>query len=46
VIDLGPGGGDAGGAVVFEGPPGELVHAPGSSTGEHLARHVGAVAAG
>jgi excinuclease UvrABC ATPase subunit len=43
VIDLGPGGGDA---AVFEGTPGELVHAPESSTGEHLARHVGAVAAG
>jgi Excinuclease ATPase subunit len=44
VIDLGPDGGDAGGTVVFEGPPGELVTAPGSFTGEHLARRVGTVA--
>lgn len=41
VIDLGPDGGDAGGTVVFQGPPAELVRAPGSFTGEHLARHVG-----
>ncbi len=45
VIDLGPDGGDAGGAVVFEGPPHELVRAPGSFTGEHLARHVATAAA-
>jgi excinuclease UvrABC ATPase subunit len=42
VIDLGPDGGDAGGTIVFEGPPAALMHAPGSFTGEHLARHVGA----
>ena len=42
VIDLGPDGGDAGGRVVFEGPPAELVQATGSFTGEHLARYVGA----
>jgi excinuclease UvrABC ATPase subunit len=45
VIDLGPDCGDDGGAVVFEGPPRELVEAPGSFTGEHLARHVSTVAA-
>jgi excinuclease UvrABC ATPase subunit len=45
VIDLGPDGGDDGGQVVFEGPPRELVRAPGSFTGEHLARHVATVAA-
>ena len=45
VIDLGPDGGDAGGAVVFEGTPAELVHASGSHTGEHLARHVARTAA-
>jgi excinuclease UvrABC ATPase subunit len=44
VVDLGPDGGDAGGKVVFEGPPGELVRASGSFTGEHLARYVGATA--
>jgi excinuclease UvrABC ATPase subunit len=42
VIDLGPDGGDAGGTVVFEGPPAALLTAEGSFTGEHLARHVGA----
>lgn len=42
VIDLGPDGGDAGGKVVFEGPPTGLVTASGSVTGEHLARHIGA----
>jgi excinuclease UvrABC ATPase subunit len=45
VIDLGPDGGDAGGSVVFEGTPRDLVHAAGSFTGEHLARHVAAHAA-
>jgi excinuclease UvrABC ATPase subunit len=44
VIDLGPDGGDDGGQVVFEGPPHELVRAPGSFTGEHLARHLAATA--
>lgn len=38
VIDIGPGAGDKGGAVVFTGPPSELVrHAP-SITGQFLAR--------
>ncbi len=40
VIDLGPDGGDAGGTVVFEGPPAALMQAAGSFTGEHLARYV------
>src|SRR5690606_24312254 len=42
VIDLGPDGGDDGGQVVFTGPPHELVAAPGSFTGEHVARQVAA----
>ncbi|WP_214407708.1 ATP-binding cassette domain-containing protein [Pseudonocardia lacus] len=42
VIDLGPDGGDAGGRVVFEGTAADLTTAPGSFTGEHLARHVAA----
>jgi excinuclease UvrABC ATPase subunit len=42
VIDLGPDGGDGGGEIVFEGPPAKLMEAPGSFTGEHLARYVGA----
>ncbi|MBW0090864.1 excinuclease ABC subunit UvrA [Pseudonocardia sp. KRD-184] len=40
VIDLGPDGGDDGGTIVFEGPPSALLRAPGSFTGEHLARHI------
>ncbi len=39
VIDLGPEGGDRGGAVVFEGTTAQVVSAPGSFTGEHLRRH-------
>jgi excinuclease UvrABC ATPase subunit len=46
VIDLGPEGGDAGGEVVFEGPPAKLDRQPASFTGEHLARHVDATTAG
>jgi excinuclease UvrABC ATPase subunit len=42
VIDLGPGAGHDGGRVVFEGPPAELIDAPGSLTGEHLRRRLGA----
>jgi excinuclease UvrABC ATPase subunit len=40
VIDLGPGAGHDGGRIVFEGPPAELIRAPGSLTGEHLRRRV------
>jgi excinuclease UvrABC ATPase subunit len=40
VIDLGPGAGRDGGAVVVEGPPADLVKAKGSLTGKFLAaRH-------
>ncbi|WP_151475615.1 ATP-binding cassette domain-containing protein [Streptomyces albicerus] len=38
VIDLGPGGGDAGGRIVATGPPGEVARAEGSATAPHLAR--------
>ncbi|MFI8100701.1 ABC transporter [Streptomyces sp. NPDC086023] len=41
VIDLGPGGGDAGGRVVAAGPPGEVAAAPGSRTAPYLARRLG-----
>jgi excinuclease ABC A subunit len=44
VIDLGPGAGHDGGRVVFEGPPGDLVRAEGSLTGQHLGRRLAAVA--
>ncbi|MFB4303578.1 ATP-binding cassette domain-containing protein [Actinomadura sp. NTSP31] len=42
VIDLGPGGGRAGGRVVFEGTPAALVGAEGSVTAEFLRRSLGA----
>jgi excinuclease UvrABC ATPase subunit len=41
IIDLGPGAGNEGGQVVFEGPPADLVAARSTLTGEHLADYVG-----
>jgi excinuclease UvrABC ATPase subunit len=41
IIDLGPGAGHAGGQVVFEGTPADLVAARSTLTGEHLAAYVG-----
>ena len=41
IIDLGPGAGHDGGRIVFEGPPADLVAAPSTLTGEHLAAYVG-----
>ncbi len=41
IIDLGPGAGHDGGRVVFEGTPADLVAAPSTLTGEHLAIYVG-----
>lgn len=38
VIDLGPGGGDAGGRIVAAGPPTEVARASGSATAPYLAR--------
>jgi len=40
IIDLGPGPGNDGGCVVFEGTPAELVAARSTLTGEHLAAYV------
>jgi excinuclease ABC subunit A len=40
VIDLGPGGGDAGGRVVATGPPTQVAMAKGSITAPYLARHL------
>lgn len=40
VIDLGPGGGDAGGRVVATGTPTELARAEGSATAPYLARRL------
>jgi excinuclease UvrABC ATPase subunit len=42
IIDLGPGAGNDGGRVVFEGTPADLVAARSTLTGEHLADYVGA----
>jgi excinuclease UvrABC ATPase subunit len=42
IVDLGPGAGNDGGQVVFEGTPAELVAARSTLTGEHLAAYVGA----
>ena len=38
IIDLGPGGGDAGGEIVASGTPEEVAANPRSATGEYLAR--------
>jgi excinuclease ABC A subunit len=42
IIDLGPGAGQDGGRIVFEGTPAELVADRSTLTGEHLADYVGA----
>ncbi len=42
IVDLGPGAGHDGGRIVFEGTPADLVAAPSTLTGEHLAGYVGA----
>jgi excinuclease UvrABC ATPase subunit len=42
IVDLGPGAGHDGGRIVFEGTPADLVAAPSTLTGEHLAASVGA----
>ncbi len=41
IIDLGPGAGNDGGEVVFEGTPAELLADRSTLTGEHLAAYVG-----
>ena len=41
IIDLGPGAGHDGGRIVFQGTPAELVAAPSTLTGEHLAAYIG-----
>jgi excinuclease UvrABC ATPase subunit len=41
IIDLGPGAGQDGGRIVFEGTPADLVAARSTLTGEHLAAYIG-----
>jgi excinuclease UvrABC ATPase subunit len=41
IIDMGPGAGDEGGKVVFEGAPRELLKESKSRTGKHLGARVG-----
>jgi excinuclease UvrABC ATPase subunit len=41
IIDLGPGAGQDGGRIVFEGTPSDLVAGRSTLTGEHLAAYVG-----
>jgi len=38
IVDLGPEGGDRGGLIIAEGTPEKIAAAPGSATGEYLAR--------
>ncbi|MFM1885649.1 MAG: hypothetical protein RL026_806 [Pseudomonadota bacterium] len=45
IVDLGPEGGDAGGCIVAEGTPAELMRHPGSHTGRALAEHERALGA-
>ncbi|WP_053386513.1 ATP-binding cassette domain-containing protein [Leucobacter japonicus] len=40
IIDLGPGAGQQGGTIVFEGTPADLIAAKSTLTGEHLAEYV------
>jgi excinuclease UvrABC ATPase subunit len=40
IIDLGPGAGQDGGEIVFEGTPAELVKKKSTLTGKHLAAYV------
>ncbi|WP_411732226.1 ATP-binding cassette domain-containing protein [Paeniglutamicibacter sp.] len=42
IIDIGPGAGHEGGAIVFEGTPADLVAGRSTLTGQHLAAYIGA----
>ncbi|MCA2214961.1 ATP-binding cassette domain-containing protein [Jidongwangia harbinensis] len=42
IIDLGPGAGNDGGRIVFEGTPADLVADRSTLTGQHLATYIGA----
>lgn len=40
IVDLGPEGGEQGGTIIFEGPPGELIHAEISVSGQYLGAYL------
>jgi excinuclease ABC subunit A len=40
IIDLGPEGGDAGGTIVAQGSPEQVMDNPASYTGRYLKRHL------
>ena len=46
VIEIGPGAGERGGRVVFQGTPQEMEQSPNSLTGEYLSGRRGAIAGG
>jgi excinuclease ABC subunit A len=46
LIEIGPGAGERGGRIVFQGTPAEMEAAPDSLTGDYLAGRRGALAAG
>ena len=40
IVDMGPGGGSAGGRIVATGTPNDIAHNPDSITGRYLAKHL------
>jgi excinuclease UvrABC ATPase subunit len=36
LVDLGPGAGNDGGTIVYQGPPAEIIHSPQSHTGAYF----------
>jgi len=46
VIEIGPGAGERGGRIVFQGTPDEMQHSPQSLTGDYLARRRGIASPG
>ena len=38
VVEVGPGGGEQGGRIIFEGTPAEMLRSPASVTGPYLAK--------
>jgi excinuclease ABC subunit A len=46
VVEIGPGAGERGGRIVFQGSPAEIEQSPGSLTGDYLAGRRGVAASG